>query len=210
MYMKKFVNVVAVAVLVLSAAATSAQPQSGDVGVFADQAGTLSTFSLVPFNSTQRVHVVGFDLGDLKSFEFGVNGFDGWFVFGTQINGNLNLGGAFSDVGFADFIVGTGGCIDGSGAIWLATITFGDFTGLPVVDRPLCMRASSSTATFQGVPGYFRCDGSVPQDQQAVEFGVAQNGGEFYPDGCLIVNPSQVEGPVSLDAASFGEMKARF
>jgi opacity protein-like surface antigen len=153
MYMKKFVNVVAVAVLVLSAAATSAQPQSGDVGVFADQAGTLSTFSLVPFNSTQRVHVVGFDLGDLKSFEFGVNGFDGWFVFGTQINGNLNLGGAFSDVGFADFIVGTGGCIDGSGAIWLATITFGDFTGLPVVDRPLCMRASSSTATFQGVPG---------------------------------------------------------
>jgi hypothetical protein len=40
-------------------------------------------------------------------------------------------------------------------------------------------------------------------------FGVATNGGQDYPDGCLILNATNT-GPVDNETSSFGEVKARF
>ena len=54
-----------------------------------------------------------------------------------------------------------------------------------------------------GVPGYLKCDGTL------VSAGVATDGQGVYPNGALILNPTDVA-PVATESTSFGDIKARF
>jgi hypothetical protein len=205
--MKKLVNAVAVAALVLSASAASAQ-DAKDAGVFADAAGTQSTFTaaaFVPFN----IYLVAFGLdGNVLGYEFRTLGLEGLTVLlstpSVGPNGGINLGDSPGE-----FIVGTGACLpaDSAGAFVMASLQVGSFadpTGANLIDKAICIAGStpSSFEAFGSPPGWLRCDGTLDT------FGVAQNGGS-YPNGCLILNATQ-EGPVATEATSFGEMKARF
>jgi hypothetical protein len=68
-------------------------------------------------------------------------------------------------------------------------------TGFPLV---------SNDRLNPSLPGYPCCEALLQP------FGVAQNGGGVYPDGCLIIHPTVEDAVVPNDAASFGEVKARF
>ena len=203
--MKKLVNAVAVAALVLSAGAASAQ-DAKDAGVFADAAGTQSTFvaaAFVPFD----VYLVAFGLdGNVLGYEFRTLGLDGLTILASVPsvgpNGGINLG---DEPG--EFIVGTGACLtaDSAGPFVMARLNLGSFAGANLTDRAVCIAGStpSSFEAFGSPPGWLRCDGTLDT------FGVAQNGQGVYPNGCMILNAT-MDGPVATDAASFGEMKARF
>ena len=198
--MKKFATVAVAAALMLSASAALAQPEAREAGVFADPAGLESTKQVAPF-TTFNVYVVGFDLdGLVAGYEGKVTFPVGYTVLGKAITPSTGL-----DFGneTGEFIVGTGSCLEGAGAFLMVNFTVGVFDGaVDITDNALCLGPSDPTS-FDNVPGYLQCDGTL------IPFGVAQNGGDFYPNGCLILNPSQ-EGPVSTESTSFGEMKARF
>jgi hypothetical protein len=209
--MKKLVNAVAVAALVLSASAASAQ-DINDAGVFADAAGTQSTLNVVPFVAFD-IYAVAFIEGGVLGYEFGINGLDGLVVlagFPTVNPGPVLDLGDPNIPGVKEFIVATGGCLpeEAAGAFVMARVNVANFFQTDVTDRALCMipASTSSFADASGegaLPGWLRCDGLL------TPFGVAQNSGGLYPNGCLILNATQ-EGPVATEATSFGEMKARF
>lgn len=165
--------------LLAFAGSAYAQPQPGAVGVFADPEGTLSGLNF-PGGGAATFYVVAFDLaGDPQGYEFGISIPDDWFIqnavwWGTEptVDGDAR-----------NARVASGACLDGSGTLVLAEITVATFYAVSD-DFPICIGPSDPSRFDPPGPGYVTCDG------QAVPFGYAQNGGEYYPDGCLLLNPS--------------------
>ena len=184
--------------LSLAAGAALAQPASHDVGIFGDPAGATSSVAAAastPFTA----FVVGFDLdGLVKGYEVAFDVPAGFFLLSAVPNPSTGLN--FGDVD-GEFIVGTGGCFEGQPTYTLVTATFLPLT-LPQ-DVAICVHGTVPSSFPNGLPGYLQCDGTK------LPFGVAQNGEGRYPNGCLIVNPSQGE-PVATETVSFGEVKGRF
>ena len=198
--MKKFVTGVMAIALAFTVSTAQAQPEPSDIGIFADQEGTISTAAVTPFVSA-FLYVVAFDLPDFNAYEFSVQGLQ---ASGATVLGTVLFGPGPVNIGtFPDYIVGSGGCLAGPGAVALATINY-IYLAAPPSDTAICIDGVTLSSFASGRPGYNRC----PSDE-LVEFGVAQNGGDAYPDGCFIVNATQA-GPVDGDEASFGQVKARF
>ena len=197
--MKKLATAALAIALAFSATTAMAQPEPGDAGIFADAAGTQTTLDVLP-NVPYFVYAVAFDLdGGLLAYEVGLDGVPvGTFALSTTLFGPapLNVG----DANTFNYIVGTGGCVDQAGALPLVTWNFLS-TVAPADDTALVLRGTN-LSSFDGVPGYAKCDESI------ATFGVATDGGEQYPDGALILNATGA--PVSGDEESFGSMKARF
>lgn len=196
--MKKLV-IVALA-LALSASTAFAQAEAGDVGIYADPAGSQSTIVPAPFTPF-LIYVIGSDLpGDVAGYEFTVTIPDPTLlVIGTVLNPAtaVNIGAG------TNFIVGTGSCLPAAGQLSLVTLTI--FPQAPAyVDVAVCLAPSTPASLTPAVPAYLTCD------SQITRMGVAQNGEGVYPDGCLIVGPTVVGPPVATEASSFGEIKARF
>ena len=104
-----------------------------------------------------------------------------------------------------EFIVATGECLADQGVFNLQTLTLGSFSGADITDRAITIGPSVPSSFGGTAPGYAMCDLLLRP------FGVAQNGGGVYPDGGLVLNPTQgPEFPVSNEDTSFGEIKARF
>ena len=74
-------------VLAILAMATGAfaQAEPGDIGIFCDTAGTQTTCFPPPFDINQQCYVVGFDLGGVAGYEFGVVWDPRIIVFGSFI-----------------------------------------------------------------------------------------------------------------------------
>lgn len=188
-------------------AQSSGFPEPGDAGIFADPEGTVSTLRVEPFVAFD-VYVVAFDLeGGLDAYEFSIMGYEPLYAVGGWQAGYTGCCGPM----FPDFVALVPTCLDESGPVVLARVTFMAIDEVPV-DQALCLRQTSPTsfplepgnADGPGLPGYLRCD-SVLQP-----FGVAQNGGGVYPNGCLILNPTIEDAVVPNDAVNFGEVKARY
>ena len=96
-----------------------AQPEPGDLGVFADAAGTQTTGVATPFVQTD-FYVIAFDApGGYKGYEFEISVPPTITVLGRVLNPPTAL-----NVGAGDnFIVGTGGCISSAGPTVLVTYT---------------------------------------------------------------------------------------
>ena len=196
----KILATLALAATVFVASTAMAQPEPSDIGVFADQAGTFSTTTVTPFVSA-FMYVIAFDLPAFNAYEFSVQGLQ---ASGATVLGTVLFGPGPVNIGtFPDYIVGSGGCLEGPGAVALATINY-IYLAAPPSDTAICIDGVTLSSFASGRPGYNRC----PSDE-LVEFGVAQNGEGRYPDGCLIVNAT-LDGPVDGDEASFGQVKARF
>ena len=195
--MKKLM-IVALALSLFVATAAFAQPEARDVGVFADPTGTLSTVTTTP-SVTFTVFVIGFGLdGQVKGYEVSVNVPANHFLLAGTPNPVTSLN--FGDVD-GEFIIGTGGCFEGEPQYTLVTLTF--LPLVPVVDGTVCVFGTDPSSFAGGLPGYLQCDGTL------VPFGVAQDGEGRYPNGCLVLNPTQ-DGPVATEAPNFGEIKSRF
>jgi hypothetical protein len=202
--MKKLVTAAAAIALVVSAGAAHAQPEPGDLGMFADAEGTQTTLSPTAGVSFD-VYAVAFDVpGGLKAYELGISGVPeaGLFQLGFSLFGPapLNIG----DGQQRNFIVGTGACISDTGTAALVTLTL--LATTPVADDSALCITGSTPSSFEdlGSPaGYSDCDNQIGP------FGVATNGGAAYPDGCLILNATS-DAPVDNETSSFGEVKARF
>jgi len=195
------VLLVTLALLVSASSTAPAQSiQPGDVGVFADAAGSVTTADVtpgVPFN----VYIVAGDLPDFYAYEVGLDGIPvGAFVLSTTLYGPapLNVGDPVTN----NYIVGTGGCVPGAGPHVLVNLSI--FAGAGADADTAILLRGTQPSSFEGLPGYAECDGTT-----IGTFGVATDGGEQYPDGALILNAT-AEGPVSEDAESFGGLKARF
>jgi hypothetical protein len=175
-----------------------AQAEPHDVGVFADAAGTMTALTATPFVTT-NFYVVGFELdGQVKGFEYGLNVPAGTTVISVVFLGpNPLLVGTNTNVA-----VGTGGCVDGSGAAVLAnySVVFLDATATDGT-QAICM-GPSDPSSLGGVPAYLQCDGTI------LPMGYAENGASIgIDDGCMTING---ESPLPAETTSFSEVKARF
>ncbi len=209
--MRKLENAVTLftlAGLLFSAGTTSAQDPM-DAGIFADEAGTQSTLTVEPYVPFD-IYVVAFGLdGGLRGFEFELDGDEGLTILlSTPADGPRPINVADNP---GEWIVGYLACLttDPVGPFALVRFNLGSFsdpTGANLIDKAICLRGStpSSFEQFGSPPGWLRCDGTLHP------FGVAQNGGGVYPDGCLILNPTSPGSVVSNDTTSFGAMKTRF
>jgi len=189
-----------VALLVITVTGTTASAQDpGDIGIFFDSGGTLTSgpvIAFVPFN----VYVVAFDLSG------GVLGYEG----SIQRDPNLILlttifsGPAPINVGTPEnWIVGTGGCMAASGPTVL--VQFQYFLAVPTApaDMLFCLGPSTPSSFAPAAPGYLDCPGNL------IPFTLAANGGGIYPDGCAVGNPTQLP-PVATEAESWGGLKALY
>lgn len=199
--MKKLMAVAAVLGIVAMSSMAFAQAEPRDVGIFGDAAGTMTSMDVAgfaPFN----IYMVGFGLdGEVKGFEAGVTGLETFTILAAILNpaNALNLGNN------TNYLVGTGGCFPGMPSYLLVTINAGYFAG-PVApaDNSVCISAADpSSPALGGRPGYLQCDGTL------VPFGLAENGGAAYADGCFVLNATGLP-PVATETTSFGEIKARF
>lgn len=198
--MKRLVIVVAILALATSA---FAQAEPGDLGIFADAAGTQTADFPPAFVTTNHCYVVAFDLaGGLAGYEFGVVWDPRVIIFNSLMvagAGPINVGSAPTN-----FIVGTGSCVNGAGAVVLVDFTYGEFTGPPGnADMTACLTPSTPSSFAPASPGWLDCvDNLIP-------FGVAASGGPDYPDGCLILNPTG-EPPIATEDASWSAVKAQY
>ncbi len=193
---KLMVAVLALGILAMSSLAF-AQAEPGDVGVFADTAGTQSTLVVTPGFFT--FYVVGFELTPgLKAIEWGLTDNIGFLVQSATFVGPLPTNfGTNTDVAAA-----TGACVDGAGVVVLATYAAATFA-MPADDSTICIGPFSNSSFSPPTPGYSDCTDTLRP------FGVAQNGNGAHPDGCLVVNATD-SGPVATESTSFGGVKARF
>ena len=199
--MKSCISLLLLLITMSVTAPTCSAQTAGDAGIFADSQGTQNTLAaahFVPFN----VHAVAFDLElDVLGYEFTFVGLEGLTVLASSFVGAVNSG----DVE-GEYIVGTGSCLDGSGAFLMATLQVGSFTGADLTDKPICMRGAnpSSFPAFSDAPGYLRCDGTLRP------FTAALNECGIYPSGCLILNATQGGGPIPVETSGFGLLKAGY
>jgi hypothetical protein len=192
---------IALFAIVALAAPVLAQPSNGDLGIYFDSAGTLSTGTaahFVPFN----FYVSGFNLGPISGWESRVSISNPAFLV---LSAALNPMNALNVGSQGNFIVGLGQCVDSPGVHTLVTYQLGFFVAppTPVPTNVLLCTGGATPSSFGGVPGYSSCAG------QLNAFGVAQNGGSGYPDGCGVINATQ-EPPVANENVSFGAVKAGF
>lgn len=199
--MKKLA-IFALASLAIFALASSAfaQPENGDFGVFFDL-GTLSTSRTIGGFATFPVYMAGYNLGPISGWEskFTLNS-AAWTNLGPTLTpaSALNVGQP------GNFIVGLGACVENQGAHLVCTYTLGYFAAPTAPnDLVICVSEGSSPSSFGGAPGYSTClDVLKP-------FGLAENGGTSYPDGCGVVNPLSAP-PVGTEEMSFGAVKASY
>ena len=200
--MRTMINL-AFATVVALAVPVQAQ-DAGEIGLFADTAGTDSTIDLEFGQGFQQVYVVALGVPDgVSAYEFSVSGLGAANV--AQVSSELagpapsTFGG---DPSGSNFIVGAGGCIaDDAGATVLVTLTLVAFAEVPS-DAAVCIGPASPSSFDSAGPGYVDCS------DQAFVLSPAPNDAGNYPDGCLILNPSQ--DPVDGASSSFGQVKARF
>mgnify|MGYP001101240775 CR=1 FL=1 len=198
--MKKLATAALAIALAFSASTAMANPlaEDGDIGLFADAAGTATTLTVTPFAPT-NLYIVAFNLPEFNAYEVGVGGLlPIASILGVELFGPapLDFGSA------ANYIVGTGGCVSQDGPLNLVNLQV-IFLSDPPADTALSIIGANPTSFANGQPGYNTCDGEL------INFGVAVNGGSQYPDAALILNATG-DAPVSDDASSFGDLKARF
>jgi len=198
MKLRLLLTIVMVAMLASSAFAGDA----GDAGVFWDAAGTVSNAPLPVFVPT-NLYVIGFDLaGDVGGYEgsLTISAGPSITILGTTLSGPgpLNVGDP------TNFIVGAGGCIASAGPTVLITYNIGNFTGVPLNDVLYCLGASNPSSFAPAAPGYLDCLGGL------TPFGLAQNGGGVYPDGCAVSDATDPGSVVGTTDESFGSVKAQF
>jgi hypothetical protein len=178
-----------------------AQAEPGDIGVFCDMAGTQTTCFPPSFVTNNLLYVVGFDLGGVAGYEYGLVWDPRLIIFNTAITPptGINLGPAPTN-----FIVGTGACLDGAGAFVLTTFTYGEFTGPPNnADMTVCLTPSTPSSFLPASPGWLDCiDNLIP-------FGIAASGLPDYADGCAVINPTGTP-PIATEQASWGAVKSQF
>lgn len=199
--MKKLATAALAIALAFSASTAMANPlaEDGDIGVFADAAGTATTLTVTPFVPTP-LFITAFNLPEFNAYEVGLGGL---LETGASILSVTRFGPAPLDFGSAaNYIVGTGGCVSGDGVLNLIELSV-IFLAAPANDTALSIIGSNPSSFANGNPGFNTCDGTL------INFGVATNGGDQYPDGALILNATG-EAPVSDGASSFGDLKARF
>lgn len=201
--MKKLA-IFALASLAIFALAFSAfaQPETRDVGVFFNAAGTQTSGALAGF-AVSNFYVVGFGLGELTGFELSV-GFSlpGFSVLARALPTATSLNVSTGD----SFIVGLGACVSsGTGPFSLVVYQYGWFGG-PVAPNEvtLCIAGTVPTS-FNGAPGYSTCQDVL------TPMGLAENGNGCRPNGCGVVNPTGTcPVPVDAEQLSFGAVKASF
>ena len=149
------------------------------------------------------MYVVALGVPDgVKAYEFSVSGLGAANV--AQSSYELAGPAPFpiGDPDASNFIVGAGGCIaDDAGATVLVTLTLVAVAEVPS-DAAVCIGPSSPSSFDSAGPGYLDCS------DQLFVLSPAPNDAGNYPDGCLILNPSQ--DPVDGANSSFGQVKARF
>ena len=150
-----------------------AQPGPGEIGIYADAAGTQdrpAVAAFVPFT----LYVVAGPVDGIDAYQFQILGlFEPWtIILGTTIPG-VNEDSLEPN----QFVVEASSCLEGDVTV-LAEIEV-----LPLypvgVDIAICL------APVDGfdAPEFVDCNGEVRA------FGVAQNGNDQFPNGCLIINP---------------------
>lgn len=189
------------AVAMLLATSAFAQPEPADMGVFFDQAGTLTAACWPAFTATNQFYATAFDLpGDLAGYEFGLTIDPNVIIFASVMvagAGPINVGTAPSN-----WIVGTGNCVNGAGARVLVSFTAGYF--VPVLsDGLICVTPSTPASLNPAVPAYLTCGGDI------FPMGLAENGFPDYPHGCGVICPTGWA-PVANDATSWGSLKSAF
>jgi hypothetical protein len=199
--MKKFAILALAALTCLALATTAfAQAEQYDVGIFGNSAGTFTTLQVGQFSPFQA-YVIAFGLdGLVKGFEVYVNVPPTITVTGSVLAGPapINLGTRANE-----FIVGTGGCIEGSPQINLVQLNCGLFLPAPVPTDIVLALEGTIPSSFGGPPGYVQCDNTL------VSFAPATNGEPNYPNGALVINPT-FEGPIAVEESSFGAVKSQF
>ena len=201
----KFVLAWGVALLAIGLVVPAhAQTFPRDVGVYFDPNGDVCTVDPLPFTFDLEFWVLAFDLdGGIEAYEFGLDIDPRITVLSSSMvhAGNpINVGQAP-----ADWIVGIGACLDGSGVFPLVEYTWG-YVDPGATDMTICLRASSPSSFVPPLPGYLQCTGSL------VTFGYSSFPGD-YPPGCSVAKPTGTllcEPPVTTAATTWSALKTSY
>ena len=179
------------------ATAVQAQPETGSIGVFGDQAGTMTQINVSGFAPFNLYVVAMGPPGGIRGYEFGLDLNPAYTRLGEEYVGQ---GPIDPPPGSTDWIVGLATCYEQT-PLQLLKLTLGYFLG-PVApsDDAICVRPSRAS-TVLGSLSYVDCAGSTHP------FDPIPDPCNFTPDGCLLVNPTQ-NCPIPIEARSFTSLKS--
>ncbi len=170
----------------------------GDIGVFFDAGGTLTTGAVV-LGVEFDLYIVAFDIPNgILSHQGSLQRDPAILLMGHQLfpPSSNNAGTA------ENWLVATGACFPIFGPTVLQKLTYVSF--VPVLDDQLFIIGPSTPSSFSpAAPGFMDCGNNL------LPFGLAQSGSGNYPDGCAVGNPTQFP-PVSTEQQRWGQVKALF
>ena len=199
-----YASVLAVVLVVLVPAQTvHAQPEPGDIGLFADEAGTQTTLISTP-GELQSIYLVAFDVPHgIDELNLAITGLTTYQLFSSYHIEWLPPGAFWIWVCCPEsWFVVQPSCEQRDGPRVLARIDLTSTEALPD-DYPICVSGSNFSSFSPAVPQYDDCA------DQPRPFGIASNGEGRYPNGCLILNPT-TQGPVHAADSTWGAIKTLY
>jgi hypothetical protein len=191
---------IALSILLVLPAFSFAQPSPGDAGVFFDVEGTQTRRDVQPYQHFD-IWVVLFDA------PAGIRGYEFYFENPPEVVWIWSEGNAAGNISIMptpfNYIIGTYECLAGTPSQWLVHADAMVFD-VGLTDLTLCLAPARPSSFIDPAPGYLDCSDGLHR------FGVAENGGGVYPDGCAVINPTQAEFPVAAPLTSWGSLKSRF
>lgn len=188
----------ALVLLVLLSVTSYAQMPNG-VGIFLDAAGTQTTGLAFPFEPVE-LYVVAFDVPEVGAVEMRIDPPSELTVTQLTLHGTPPICIVCPVLPDLSYVVD---CMAGGPTLRLITVT-GMMLGGVTDDVVLCLEPTTISSFDPPTPGYALCDRST-----LVPFTLVVDGGDDYPDGCAVLNPTG-ESPVGADAVSWGSVKATF
>ena len=188
--------------LVTLTTTTAAQPQPGDIGLFADDAFTRTTLRVEP-GATYELRLAAFDVeAGIARIYLGLGDFASHPAFSSAtIEWEPPFSPLLEICCPIGYIATASPCVGGEGPTVIARLRFtvadeiADDTAICITPPPV--------STFGLVPQFRGCDGVTRA------FGTALNGEDRYLDGCVILNPTQ-QAPVASETATWSAVKTRF
>jgi hypothetical protein len=174
----------------------SSAQQPNDVGIFFNSAGTQNR-EFIPLFQTFKLYVVAFDPAEVGGVEMRIAPPPELLVLGVQLRGYPPI--CVTCPSLPDLYYGTS-CLPGAPALELIEISAMMTTSAD--DVTVCTGPTTASSFDPPSPGYALCDGTT-----LIPLHPVANGGNGYPDGCAVINPTRA---VATEAISWGSAKAKF
>lgn len=183
-------------VLALPSTSSAQSPARGEIAAAFDEAGTVAARTVGSFETFQ-IYLVATGVGEIRGWEGSL--YTPPVV--AILQSEFSEPGALNSASPGNYLVGLGVCanyVEPTALVRIEALLMSDD---PAPEVRLCIGPSSPHSVDPPAPAFVDCANN------AFAMRLANAGGDDYPDGCAVVNPT-MEPPIAAERQSFGGWKS--